>query len=426
MPRKVIKSGKGKPKALRATHARVKNSVKVNYNRIFVIAIIALVCLYFSKGFIIGFFNNVKTSLVLNGSAEQTVSTDGFMLREESVIAAPSSGTLVCMANDGERVPAGSLIASVYNGKVDETVQAKLNKVNQQISELQSLAGLVYSDDNSEKTESQIASIISSIVIAAKDTNLSGISEYKYQLNNMISRTVVEDKQTTLESLQAQKNQLEASLGNARKDIYAPRAGVFASKLDGYENTFDVVNRNKLKPESLEAIDKSKTAKFAKEVTQEQAVCKIVDNYMWYYATIMDTKTASLLTVGQAITLEFPSVSSKKLKASVDSINYNETDKTVVVFACDEEWDSMFVVRNLSAEVGQKTYSGLKVPISSIHVENGVTGVYVISDNKCHFKPTTVLYSDENSAIIKDGEGLILYDEIIYEGKNLYEGKFVG
>ena len=68
-----------------------------------------------------------------------------------------------------------------------------------------------------------------------------------------------------------------------------------------------------------------------------------------------------------------------------------------------------------------------KAPAAAVHVSDGKKGVYVLVAGQVKFRPATVLYSGKDYVILaydaQNKDGIRLYDEIITEGKDLYNGK---
>ena len=76
-------------------------------------------------------------------------------------------------------------------------------------------------------------------------------------------------------------------------------------------------------------------------------------------------------------------------------------------------------------------YEGIRVSNRAVHYSNGVSGVYVVQGSLVKFKPIEIVYRSENFTLCKKAEDgnnktLVLYDEVIEKGKNLYDGKFIG
>ena len=89
----------------------------------------------------------------------------------------------------------------------------------------------------------------------------------------------------------------------------------------------------------------------------------------------------------------------------------------------------MFSARRETIQIRLKEYTGLRVASSAVRVVDGVRGVYVLSGIAAKFKPVNILYSNANFTICETdttkSSSLKLYDEVIVEGKDLYDGKMV-
>ena len=83
--------------------------------------------------------------------------------------------------------------------------------------------------------------------------------------------------------------------------------------------------------------------------------------------------------------------------------------------------------RTEEIEIRLKSYKGLRVPKEAVREVDGVTGVYTLVSQKIEFRPIEVLYTGDTYVVAKydsgDDDGLRLYDQVITEGKDLYDGK---
>ena len=86
-------------------------------------------------------------------------------------------------------------------------------------------------------------------------------------------------------------------------------------------------------------------------------------------------------------------------------------------------------MRSGPMSVVKAEYSGLKVPRKALRVVDGVKGVYVLSGMQIEFVPIEIIYSTDTYIICEkqseNGNVLMLYDEVVVKGKNLYDGKIV-
>lgn len=75
-----------------------------------------------------------------------------------------------------------------------------------------------------------------------------------------------------------------------------------------------------------------------------------------------------------------------------------------------------------------KEYSGLVVNTEAVRIVDDVKGVYVDNGYMIKFKPIEVIYTGDGYMLCKvseDKSGLVLYDEVVIGGRNLYDGKIV-
>ena len=113
--------------------------------------------------------------------------------------------------------------------------------------------------------------------------------------------------------------------------------------------------------------------------------------------------------------------------------------------------DSLIDARIEPVEIGLGTYKGLQVSKRAIHDDyvektvyddNGnvrtekkkVQGVYTLYGSKVQFKQISILFADNDYVIcdqnpaeelLFNGETIKLYDQIIIEGDDLYDGKVI-
>lgn len=372
----------------------------------------------------------VTTQLVISGELENAISTEGYVIRNELLVNAPANGTLSCLVKEGERVSKGGKIASVYVGNADEETQVRLNRVMERLSDYGGSSDAVnFSSEDINAAEVQINHQIDDMITSMQTKNMTSAEKNKEELYKLMDRYKNAEGQTTYSQLLQEKQELESSLQSVRKDIYAPEAGVFSSKLDGYENFFDIKDLSKITPSKLEEADKY-TVNSNTKIEQGKPVVKIFDNYNWYYSADVDKTFAKDLKIGDYIELRFSDISKTLLPATVASINTDDSGKVSLVISCRYYEDSIYRLRKTSAEIVLGTYKGLKIPKSAIRVqEDGETGVYVLKDNIVDYKKVNVIYAGTNYVIVKenniDHDNVTLYDEVIVSGRNLQDGQVI-
>lgn len=409
----------------RKTHREKKNK-----RRLIPYIIGTLLIAFFGINIFLAIKTPVTTQLVRVGELENALSTSGYVIRNELILNSPATGTLSCLVKEGERVSKGGRIASVYVGNADEETQIRLNRVMERIADYGGdVAGGSYSSEDIKAAEFQINDKINGIISSMQSKKMSDAEKSKEELYKLMDRYKGANGQTTYSQLLKEKADLESSLQSVRKDIYAPEAGVFSSKLDGYEGFFDSKDLSKITPSKIDEADKY-DAKINTKIEQSKPIIKIFDNYEWYYTAVVDGAFAKDLKIGDYIELRFTDISRTLLPSNVASINTEESGRVSLVIACRYYEESIYRLRKTSAEIVLGTYKGLKIPKSAIRVqEDGATGVYVLKDNIVRHKLVKVLYAGANQVIVLennlDRNNVILYDEVIISGRNLQDGQVI-
>jgi len=212
--------------------------------------------------------------------------------------------------------------------------------------------------------------------------------------------------------------------------------------VDGYETV--------LTPESLEALTPSSLENLKADGTVSSNVGKLVLGDTWYYAAAMPAAQAQELEDQQAdgvsLSLRFTKGVDQDLPVTLHSVGAEENGRVVAVFQGDTYLTQLTLLRQQSAQVITNRVEGIRVPREALRVvaktvenedgttsETKTTGVYCVMGREAAFKPVSVLYSNENFALVKaeissNQELLRLRpgDEVIVKAYDLYDGKVVG
>ena len=102
----------------------------------------------------------------------------------------------------------------------------------------------------------------------------------------------------------------------------------------------------------------------------------------------------------------------------------------LVIFSSDRELESLISLRKQSARIIVDTYEGLKVPKTALRVDGEYNmGVYVITGMYAEFKKIYPVYETEDYYIVSTDpsktSSLLVYDEIIVNGRNLENKKVI-
>jgi putative membrane fusion protein len=408
---------------------RKSKKLKINGKKMVAAIFVFMVLGVFGRNVVFMVANTNKFALVQNGTISRTIEAEGIILREEHVSIAPVSGMVSYAFRDGERVRVGSRIASVFAGEIDETIQIRLDRVNERIAEYQSSSiRMAHFAGSTQMAEAQVLDSVRDIITATYEGNMDAIPVLKNRIYTLNERQSPGEQDRALAALIAERDGLEQSIGDARNDIHSAHAGLFISRLDGYEGIMDVASRNRLLPSDLD-VDFGARPQGARYVAKGEPIGKIINNFEWHFATVIDVRLARNLRVGTGVTVRFPTVSMNSIGATISSINDEEENEVVIVLTFNEHLENVHFSRKLRAEITLESFRGLQVHRSAIRVIDGVQGVFVVIDDRAYFRRVEVLQFNDSFAVVRDARDernqLRLFDEIVIEGRNVMEGSVV-
>ena len=404
---------------------RKKKKKEKNKKIIFLVVVLVIAALFLTFAML---SRETKTEAsvetVLKGTAEEKVSTTGYILRNEAVVTAPESGIVSYRADNGERVSKGSPVAVIYSGEVSDEVKNELTSIYQRISEIE--GSVVEKDLHASDvvgSDTQVKNNVELISRAVYSGDVSGVVQYKDDIIRIIRTNAAEDDQvkTSLEKLQARKTELENSISGNTTYIYANMAGVMCSQLDGGEEYFHISNIDNINIEYLRKCPEVNSYG-PDEVEKGKPCLKIVNNYEWYYATEVDEVWCEGVKTGHRVKLRFNDISEETIEGTVYSISEPVDGKVALVVKSRNMFNGMYTTRNVKAEVIKKTYEGFKVSKEAVHIdEEGNYYVYVNSEGVHRRRDVKILYADETYVIIKEDNAaknnILLYDEVVVSGK---------
>lgn len=400
---------------------------------------------------------SIRTETAMYGEVSDVLQAQGFILRNETVIDESYSGVLSYRVADGSRVSRGGVIADIFSNESDAASQRELDQLDQEIENLQSLSQTAnFYVANPSMLGDQIYSALEGISQLVNENDFSGLNTQKGELQNaLIRRQLItgeesaEDYSQRISQLQSQRDTLASQTGSATGSILAPEAGYFISTVDGLENVMDI--------SQVESI----TVAQAEELLEQQpsstdAVGKICQDFNWYAVCVFDEDDTVHFEGVEDVYLDIPFASTEQIPAKALARNSDgESGKTAVVFQCSTMDADIAAVRNEAIQVTVNTYSGVLVNERAIRfadveytttdeagntvtqVQENVKGVYVLYGGQLEFVQVftdqtvngyaicrTDLTEEEQSMLVTDST-IQLYDQVVVEGTDLYDGKIV-
>ncbi len=400
---------------------------KNKFLRITAIALLSLFLLHQVYSVIYNPINTVSAEYI---SVTDGISFTGMIIRNELLIDKADGGIMHLLVSDGERVSKNGTIAKIFSSEKDSFAVTEIEKIKEQISNIktiQSYNDIAAVDIN--LLDSKIKSSLGKILFDAGNGNFKEARKNQDTLLTLMNRKEMvignnADFSKQLENLEGRKNQLESSLSEPIDSISAVESGFFVSNVDGYETVLSTENLERYTPEFIDsvALDDSKN---------DGKIGKIVSDYTWYITASLTANQSLSYKKGDIVTIKTQLKSNPYLKVTVEQINLSsDRERAVILFSCQEMNAELATMRTCAMTVINGEYNGLKVPKSSLRVNDNQTGVFVVSGMELKFVTTKVIYQTQDFVICEKADTnqntqLRLYDKVVVKGKNLYDGKII-
>jgi len=331
-------------------------------------------------------------------------------VRTESVLA--DSGVAVLpIVGEGEKVSAGQAIAVEYMNLTALETASEIRTLRLQLAQLESHQGL--SDAAGFEAVLGLSSIVHGKDLSRLDELMLNVETYIFT-GGFASSADISTLRDRLEELERRSE--------GTRIINAQVSGTFSYSVDGFEHIGPDVLRN-IVPNDLSAHFKTPYG--------ISGTGKLVTEFKWYYAAIMDQEDAARLSAGQRIAVQFFGAYHAEVDMLVESIGKRESGMCVVLFSCDRGIHEVSPLRFLRADIVFGTVSGIRVPKEAIHLDDdGTTFIYLQTGVRAERVDVEILRESGDSYLVRDGtetgSPLRVDSEIIVKANNLYHGKVVG
>ena len=377
--------------------------------------------------------NPTTTTLTYRYRTEDSISLSGYVVRSETVIEGDEA-LLELTHAEGERVAAGKPLATVYRSQEALEQAQELERLTQQLEQLQYAQSAAGDTETALKLDSDIRSDIVALRAACSSGRHASLETLTTELKTTVLKREyayrgAADLSEQIAVLSGQVSAASAAVRGSTSRINAPFAGTFSAVVDGYESV--------LTPHSLETMTPAEFDTIAPTQTSS-SIGRLIEGEDWFFVTVLSEAEASRLSAGQSLTLRMASGIDFDLPVKVIRIGRAENGRCVLVLTGSRYLSYVTLLREQNAELILASYEGLRIPKNALRVdENGTTGVYCLVGLTAYFKPVSVLYQGEDFCLVEPGEisaatdsQVLLYtlraeDEVILSANDLYNGKVI-
>lgn len=391
----------------------------------FLIMVISQMMIYFGT--------TVKTEVATLYVATESIGFKGVYVRDETLVPYYTKGIVSYTHTDGSKVGKNAVIAQVYKNRSDIAVKQKISELEAQRYVLTDAQALVGTDTSQlESFSNQITEKHSQLMELIYLGDYAGASNLKSDILNLQSKREivkgsVSSYDTKIAEIDADIARLKSQITSEPSDVPIKETGYFISRVDGFEEKLNSETVFDLTETDIENI-------IAADELQENptgVIGKLVADYTWYMAAVLDTIKLGTVFEGAQVTLRIGS-SNQNVRAEIVKLKRLNDGRSIAVFKCDMFLADFIDTRVTQAKLLLEDYSGIIIPNSALRMsdEDGSIGVYIQDGIVASFRKVRQVLSREEYTLVEDTTEekgyLSLYDNIIVEGRDLHEGKIIG
>lgn len=409
---------------------QIKKLPKNNVKKIALILIIVIAILIYCIYSIVMLIRQPTDTFVIeNGTLSGEESTIGYVIRNETVVQGNNyKNGMIQIKAEGEKVAKGESIYRHYSNN-EENLVKKIQELDIKIQEALANETDLFSSDM-KLLENQIDERLKEI---GQTNNIKKIAEYKKDINAKITKKAkiagdLSPSGSYIRKLIQERSSYENSLNSGAEYINAPESGIVSYRVDGLENILTPSSFSTLNKQFLEDL-KLKTGEI---VATSEENGKIIDNFECYIATSMNSDKAKEAKVGDNIKLRLSNA--EEIIAQIDYI-IEENNNRLIIFKINKGVELLTNYRKVTLDVIWWSYSGLKVPNSSLIVEKLTEdssregeNVYYIVRNRAGYTDkiiVKVLKQNESYSIVRNYETSELKSELGYDSSQIKQIKSI-
>ncbi len=373
-------------------------------------------------------YSPIKTEPVQKYVVDDTVYAQGIAIRDEIPVAGNSSGIVSYFYDDGVRVITGTSVAEVHANRQSVQNKHRAEKIDAEIERLSGIQKTAGSIANVSSISLTIEEQIGRLISMNESGNLQDAENICGGLQDVLNKKAIAIRDVTdfsnkIQQLENEKASLQNQMSAQISQIVSPAYGYFGSYCD---TASDSITTALLSTATVSQLEELSSARYEQN---NAYVGKVILGYIWYYAALVSPEDANKFSIGTTALLYFGSSSEEVPGTVTQLIQDAENGKTAVVFSCDYMSQEISRLRNSAVRIELGSYKGLKIPYKALRFQDGVQGVYVVKNQMLEFKTVEIVYDSVGFFVSRidsnDEKRVQLYDDIVTEGTDLYEGRAI-
>jgi hypothetical protein len=346
---------------------------KIPYSAFTAYFIFGIVILY-----IIGHFINRGVNYMAPVIPVETVRIDsigipqtysGIIIRDERVHYAPRSGELVFFVGEGERVRAGTHIASIQDSNEVAIINRDMLALDRDAIRVDAMRS-DYTDPNVIRLNNHIKGQVNNRAHSFTSTNFNDLFILRDNLNQSINHRnqfIISGSIQAVGDYARRQTELLNRMDIHSTNLYARSGGIMTPVLDRLENIFTLSNMESLTREQLNFTPDTIPLFPPQQLEANEPAFKIVGN-TWYIAVYIPNEMIQNYQTGQTHTLyvENPVVGDfVPMSLRIIHIEPHTRDSRVIFRSTRYIMDFLHQ-RNVNIRTTQRVEVGLKIPNTAV------------------------------------------------------------
>ncbi len=361
---------------------------------IILIAILIIAYIIFEVGNLLLQPTDIVT--VENGKISSETSTEGYIIREETVLKGENyKNGMSQIKAEGEKISVNENAFRYYT-KDEESLNNKIKELDNKIAEAQSEENNIFSSDV-KVIENEIENKINKM---NNVRDAQKLQEYKGEIEELIKKKtkIIGELSPTgsyMKNLIQKRSEYEKQLNSGSEYMKAQNSGVVSYKVDGLEEKLNVNSLDNITEEFLNKLN----LKTGQIIPSSNESGKIVNNYYCYIATVIKNNDTQKLEEGKYVKIRL--TNGDEISAKVEKLK-PDNDKYIAILKITKDVEELIEYRKINFDIIYWSYSGLKVPNTSLMEENGLKYVVRVRAGYKEKILVKVNKSNETYSIIED------------------------
>lgn len=398
--------------------------------RIVWLLVVAFLLVTVISQLVIHYSNPIRIEPAMYYNSEEYLQTTGIYVRDEKYVNYNGSGIISYVYSDGEKLAKNAVVAEIYSSRNDLALQLKIDELNKQIEVLRDAEKLIGSDNSQlEAFSNQIYECHTRLVQNVIDGDYAGAAALKNDYLNLQSKRqiingTVGDYEAKIMQLESAIASLTAQISSFPHDLSLSDTGYFVTSADGYETRLTYAAIPDLTEAQIEDIIKNPSISVASSV-----IGKVISDYKWKMVCLVPKDNSLSIYENARLNVRIGGDINPVI-ATVESVTDFPSGNRMLVLDFDVFNEKYITGRTAQIRILFDETGGIRIASSAIHFdEEGNKGVYVKVGVNIFFKKIEVIRTEDDYTLVKDTTDkdgfLSLYDSVIVEGTELYDGKIV-